>query len=250
ASAVATKTPGRTTDSSAKRLFPLRAPPSTRSDDRIARTLPRRPVETRASGQVSWLSDRPTPRAFPAGRRPVALGAFVPDYSDGVAAGLDRLPWGPLSRAPGREQRTHTSKGAPARQGGCPGSLGPAALGGSEAAGAHAGVEGVLEGRIDRARLARRLLRTAAGSDPARGLRRLDRPRDDGARERRRRGGDRACPGCDVREARGGRVGGRGLRVRRDVPPRQGDLSAGRDAQRPPPLSHRPPRDAGHGEAS
>src|SRR5215470_19173162 len=46
-------------------------------------------------GQVSWLSDRPTPRAFPA-RTLVALAGFVPDYSDGVAADLHRLPWGLL----------------------------------------------------------------------------------------------------------------------------------------------------------
>src|SRR5262249_37143048 len=45
-----------------------------------------------ASGQVSWLSDRPTPRAFPASR-PVTLAGFVPDYSDGVAAASHRLPW-------------------------------------------------------------------------------------------------------------------------------------------------------------
>src|SRR5262245_55275848 len=56
-----------------------------------------------APGQVSWLSDRPTPRAFPASR-PVASAGFVPDYSDGVAAASNRLPWGP-SRAPEREQR-------------------------------------------------------------------------------------------------------------------------------------------------
>jgi len=44
-----------------------------------------------ASGQVSWLSDRPTPRVFPA-IRPVTLAGFVPDYSDGVAAASHRLP--------------------------------------------------------------------------------------------------------------------------------------------------------------
>src|SRR2546426_2881672 len=44
-----------------------------------------------APGQVSWLSDRPTPRAFPASR-PVARAGFVPDYSDGGAAGLHRPP--------------------------------------------------------------------------------------------------------------------------------------------------------------
>src|SRR5439155_1819101 len=45
-----------------------------------------------APGQVSWLSDRPTPRAFPASR-PVAFAGFVPDHSDGVAAVSHRLPW-------------------------------------------------------------------------------------------------------------------------------------------------------------
>src|SRR6266705_2643341 len=44
-----------------------------------------------APGQVSWLSDRPTPRAFPASR-PVARAGFVPDYSDGVAADSHSLP--------------------------------------------------------------------------------------------------------------------------------------------------------------
>src|SRR5262249_24579019 len=43
-------------------------------------------------GQVSWLPDRPTPRAFPA-HRPVALAGFVPGHSDGVAADSHRLPW-------------------------------------------------------------------------------------------------------------------------------------------------------------
>jgi hypothetical protein len=59
-------------------------------------------------GQVSWLSDRPTPRAFPA-RTLVALAGFVPDYSDGVAADSHRLPWGPLGE-PGRKQRPNHNK--------------------------------------------------------------------------------------------------------------------------------------------
>ncbi len=48
-------------------------------------------------GQVSWLSDRPTPHAFPAPNRSGQWHAvgFVPDYSDGVAADSHRLPWGP-----------------------------------------------------------------------------------------------------------------------------------------------------------
>src|SRR5215510_5382563 len=70
---------------------------SLRSD--IVRVLPRRPGEVRAPGQVSWLSDRPTPRAFPASR-PVTLAGFVPDYSDGVAAVSHRLPWA-LTGIPG-----------------------------------------------------------------------------------------------------------------------------------------------------
>ncbi len=62
------------------------------------RVLPRRPVQVvQASGQVSWLSDRPTPHAFPVRPYPnqwLTVG-FVPDYSDGVAADSHRLPWGP-----------------------------------------------------------------------------------------------------------------------------------------------------------
>src|SRR5947199_333519 len=60
-----------------KRLFPLRAPPRTKTDEAMLRVLPRRPVCWCAPGQVSWLSDRPTPRAFPASR-PVALRGFRP----------------------------------------------------------------------------------------------------------------------------------------------------------------------------
>ena len=50
-----------------------------------------------ASGQVSWLSDHPTPRTFPFRLRPEQwpIAGFVPDYSDGVAADSHRLPWGP-----------------------------------------------------------------------------------------------------------------------------------------------------------
>src|SRR5262249_29135414 len=59
-------------------------------------TVPGSSLEDRwwwcAPGQVSWLSDRPTPRAFPASR-PVAFAGFVPDHSDGVAAVSHRLPW-------------------------------------------------------------------------------------------------------------------------------------------------------------
>src|SRR2546428_1857288 len=43
-----------------------------KSDETMLRVLPRRPVYWCAPGQVSWLSDRPPPRAFPASR-PVAL---------------------------------------------------------------------------------------------------------------------------------------------------------------------------------
>jgi len=74
--------------------LPLRAPPSTNSDE--AKASPGSSREDRcrecAPGQVSWLSDRPTPRAFPASQ-PVAIAGFVPDYSDGVAADSHRLPW-------------------------------------------------------------------------------------------------------------------------------------------------------------
>src|SRR5437867_2619843 len=83
--------------SRAKRLLPLRAPPRTR----VVEAMPGSSREDRnrkcARGQVSWLSDRPTPRAFPASR-PVALAGFVPDHSDGVAADSHRLPWGPRGR--------------------------------------------------------------------------------------------------------------------------------------------------------
>src|SRR5712692_1872789 len=62
----------------------------------LTQVLPRRPVGGRAPGQVSWLSDRPTPRAFPAQRLSGQWlhAGFVPDYSDGVAADSHRLPWG------------------------------------------------------------------------------------------------------------------------------------------------------------
>jgi hypothetical protein len=50
-----------------------------------------------AFGQVSWLSDHPTPRTFPIRLGPDQwpIAGFVPDYSDGVAADSHRLPWGP-----------------------------------------------------------------------------------------------------------------------------------------------------------
>src|SRR2546427_8419493 len=62
----------------------------------LVQVLPRGPVGVRAPGQVSWLSDRPTPRAFPAPRLSGQWlhAGFVPDYSDGVAADSHRLPWG------------------------------------------------------------------------------------------------------------------------------------------------------------
>src|SRR5215510_13447450 len=84
---------------SASRLLPLRTPPRTRSEQwtKLTRASRRRPVRVTAPGQVSWLSDRPTPHAFPAhdGGQWLAVG-FVPDHSDAVAADLHRLPWGPL----------------------------------------------------------------------------------------------------------------------------------------------------------
>src|SRR5438067_1701824 len=68
-----------------------------------------------ARGQVSWLSDRPTPRTFPASR-PVALAGFVPDYSDGVAADSHRLPWGPRGH-PGANNAGTVPDDRPAPQG-------------------------------------------------------------------------------------------------------------------------------------
>src|SRR5262249_58776827 len=76
-----------------------------------------------ASGQVSWLSDHPTPHAFPAELDPgqwLSVG-FVPDHSDGVAADSHRLPWSPrLAGHPdalistGREQsKARRSSSAP-----------------------------------------------------------------------------------------------------------------------------------------
>src|SRR5881397_292808 len=61
-----------------------------------------------ACGQVSWLSDRPTPHAFPARADPSQwlIVGFVPDYSDGVAADSHRLPWGP--RSAGRPDTVNT----------------------------------------------------------------------------------------------------------------------------------------------
>src|SRR5260370_39867903 len=84
----------------------------------VPQVLPRRPVVGCAPEQVSWLSDRPTPRAFPASR-PVALAGFVPDYSDGGAAAFNRLPWARRG-APGRELRGNGSgiADAPPRGGG------------------------------------------------------------------------------------------------------------------------------------
>src|SRR5712671_8040616 len=77
--------------STAKRLLPLRAPPRTRVVEATPGSSREDRVERCARGQVSWLSDRPTPRAFPASR-PVALAGFVPDYSDGVAAASTAFP--------------------------------------------------------------------------------------------------------------------------------------------------------------
>src|SRR5512144_2771162 len=85
--------------STAYLLLPLRAPPSRRCEwcTTVARVLPRRPVRGGGVGQVSWLSDRPTSRAFPIRIVPDQwpIAGFVPDYSDGVAADSHRLPWGP-----------------------------------------------------------------------------------------------------------------------------------------------------------
>ena len=87
---------------------------NTSHDEHPGRRMSHRSVSSRedrygvdSPGQVSWLSDRPTPRAFPA-RTLVALAGFVPDYSDGVAADSHRLPWGPLARG----TRAQTAPGA------------------------------------------------------------------------------------------------------------------------------------------
>src|ERR1044071_9194912 len=97
ASAVATKvTRARgARPATAKRLLPLRAPPRMNSDDAMPAGSSREDRrDEHARGQVSWLSDHPTPRAFPASR-PVAPAGFVPEHSDGVAADSHRLPWVP-----------------------------------------------------------------------------------------------------------------------------------------------------------
>jgi len=45
------------------------------------------------SGQVFWLPDRSTDRAFPSIPCSVACAAFVPGYSGGTATDLHRLPY-------------------------------------------------------------------------------------------------------------------------------------------------------------
>src|SRR5260370_19426772 len=109
--------------STAKRLLPLRAPPRTGAVDATPGAPREDRVEKCARGQVSWLSDRPTPRAFPASR-PVALAGFVPDYSDGVAADSHRLPWGPRGRPGANNAGTVTGTGRrrkPRARAECPG---------------------------------------------------------------------------------------------------------------------------------
>src|SRR5262245_65566740 len=65
-----------------------------------ARLLPRRPVLGSAPGQVSWLSDRPTPRAFP-----TRLGQWHLRVSSPITVtGSRRL--GPPSLRPSRPSRT------------------------------------------------------------------------------------------------------------------------------------------------
>src|SRR5262247_92127 len=115
ASAVATTTtaPSAGWQPTAKRLLPLRAPPRIRCADL---TLPGSSLEDRcrwcAPGQVSWLSDHPTPRAFPADW-PVASAGFVPDYSDGVAAVSHRLPWALASTLGADNAQTVTERAGP-----------------------------------------------------------------------------------------------------------------------------------------
>src|SRR5262245_43895897 len=91
-------------DRTCRRARSVRGTSARRGCSRVP-TSPSPPSKTglrwSASGQVSWLSDRPTPRAFPASR-PVTLAGFVPDYSDGVAAASHRLPWA-LMGAPNAE---------------------------------------------------------------------------------------------------------------------------------------------------
>ena len=64
----------------AKRLLPLRAPPRMRCDEctTVTRSSREDRREVAASGQVSWLSDRPTPRAFPAATPASGLRGFRP----------------------------------------------------------------------------------------------------------------------------------------------------------------------------
>src|SRR5437867_12426139 len=77
-----------------------------------------------APGQVSWLSDRPTPHAFPARADPSQwlIVGFVPDYSDGVAADSHRLPWGPpfAGRPDTVNTLTVTERDGPVKQGSAP----------------------------------------------------------------------------------------------------------------------------------
>src|SRR5262245_37591520 len=75
-----------------------------------SRFLPRRPVVMsahpgRSPGSRIVLLPAPSQ---PRGQWPFA--GFVPDYSDGVAADLHRLPWRPIGGAHGREQRGEPSR--------------------------------------------------------------------------------------------------------------------------------------------
>src|SRR5256885_5012604 len=104
ARAVATKAtrPASAGSETAKRLLPLRAPPRMNSDETILRVLPRRPgVLVRARAGLLALGSSYSPR-LPGLAASGSLAGFVPDYSDGVAAALNRLPWALLG-TPGRE---------------------------------------------------------------------------------------------------------------------------------------------------
>src|SRR6266436_2293840 len=127
----ATEVPAWRACSSAWRLLPLRAPPRTRREcgATVTRVLPRRPVRGGGVGQVSWLSDRPTPRPFPIRLVPDQwpIAGFVPDYSDGVAADSHRLPWGPhlagrpdTKDGPDRSRATGQAQGEARRRAGLP----------------------------------------------------------------------------------------------------------------------------------
>lgn len=71
-------------------------PRSCAQSDRHVSSKARTVGHTRTtSGQVFWLPDRPTDRAFPNLQDSVAIAAFVPGYSGGTATDSHRLPYSP-----------------------------------------------------------------------------------------------------------------------------------------------------------